>query len=142
MSALQQRILGIDPGSRRIGVALSDELGLLATPVEVISRTSRDRDIGRIGQLARQHDVQRVVVGWPITLGGEAGAAARASERFAEHLAEALECPVELWDERLSTVEARQYQSRRDRRRGAPIDAHAAAVMLQHYLDAHRSCAD
>jgi putative Holliday junction resolvase len=78
------------------------------------------------------------VVGWPISLSGHAGAAAQSAERFATHISKSLECPVELWDERLSTVEARQYQSRRDRRRGTPIDAHAAAVMLQHYLDAHR----
>jgi putative Holliday junction resolvase len=83
--------------------------------------------------------VDRVIVGWPISLDGTVGQAARLAEQFAARVAQELGCSVDLWDERLSTVEAKQYQSKRDRRRGAPIDAHAAAVMLQHYLDAHRS---
>ncbi|MFN0072869.1 MAG: Holliday junction resolvase RuvX [Chloroflexota bacterium] len=132
------RLLGIDPGERRIGIAVSDDLGLLATPYEVIQRRSLERDLDRIKTIVDERAVQRIIVGWPISLNGTAGFAARAAERFADHISEFLECPVELWDERHSTVEARQYQSRRDRRRGAPIDAHAAAVMLQHYLDAHR----
>jgi putative pre-16S rRNA nuclease len=117
---------------------MSDELGLLATPVEVIHRHSLQRDLERIRKIATDASVEGVIVGWPISLDGHAGPAAKSAEAFASHVSQLLECPVELWDERLSTVEARQYQSRRDRQRGAPIDAHAAAVMLQHYLDAHR----
>jgi putative Holliday junction resolvase len=138
VSAVRGRLLGIDPGTRRIGVAVSDELGLLATPVEVIQRQSLERDLDRIRLIALELNAQGIVVGWPISLSGHAGPAAQSAEHFASVISNALECPVELWDERLSTVEARQYQSRRDRRRGVPIDAHAAAVMLQHYLDAHR----
>jgi putative Holliday junction resolvase len=138
VTGLRGRLLGIDPGTRRIGIAVSDELGLLATPVEVIQRQSLERDLKRIQAVALQLQVRGIVVGWPISLNGNAGPMAQAAELFASHIANSLECPVELWDERLSTVEARQYQSRRSRRRGAPIDAHAAAVMLQHYLDAHR----
>lgn len=138
VSAVRGRLLGIDPGARRIGVAVSDELGLLATPVEVIQRRSLERDLDRIRAIAMELQVEGIVVGWPISLNGHTGPAAQSAERFASHISTSLECPVELWDERLSTVEARQFQSRRDRRRGAPIDAHAAAVMLQHYLDAHR----
>jgi putative holliday junction resolvase len=132
------RLLGVDPGTRRIGIAMSDELGMIATPVEVIQRRSLERDLERIRTIARERGADRVIVGWPISLDGHAGPAAVLAEQFAAQISESLECPVELWDERLSTVEAKQYQSRRDRRRGAPIDAHAAAVMLQHYLDAHR----
>jgi putative Holliday junction resolvase len=117
---------------------MSDELGILATPLEVIQRRSLEQDLERIKSLAEQCGAERIIVGWPISLGGESGPAARSAEAFAERIGKSLKFPVELWDERLSTVEARQYQSRRDRRRGAPIDAHAAAVMLQHYLDAHR----
>ena len=138
MTGLRGRLLGIDPGTRRIGIAVSDELGLLATPVEVIQRQSLERDLSRIRTVALQLEVLGIVVGWPISLSGNVGPTAQSAELFASHIANSLEYPVELWDERLSTVEARQYQSRRDRRRGAPIDAHAAAVMLQHYLDAHR----
>jgi putative pre-16S rRNA nuclease len=117
---------------------MSDELGLLATPIEVIHRRSLERDIERIRVIAAEASIERVIVGWPISLDGHAGAAAKSAEMFASQVSKLLECPVELWDERLSTVEARQYQSSRDRRRGVPIDAYAAAVMLQHYLDAHR----
>jgi putative Holliday junction resolvase len=131
-------LLGIDPGTRRIGVAVSDELGLIATPVEVIQRQSLERDLDRIRAIAADLQAQGIVVGWPLSLNGHAGPMAKSAEVFASHIADSLEYPVQVWDERLSTVEARQYQSRRDRRRGAPIDAHAAAVMLQHYLDAHR----
>ena len=138
MSGVRGRLLGIDPGTRRIGVAVSDELRLLATPVEVIQRQSLERDLERIRSIAVEQDARAIVVGWPISLNGHVGPSAQSAETFAAQISELLECPVELWDERLSTVEARQYQSRRDRRRGAPIDAHAAAVMLQHYLDAHR----
>ncbi|HEX3244234.1 MAG TPA: Holliday junction resolvase RuvX [Chloroflexota bacterium] len=138
MTALRGRLLGIDPGTRRIGIAMSDELGLLATPIEVIHRRSLERDIERIRVIAAEASIERVIVGWPISLDGHAGAAAKSAEMFASQVSKLLECPVELWDERLSTVEARQYQSSRDRRRGVPIDAYAAAVMLQHYLDAHR----
>jgi putative holliday junction resolvase len=132
------RLLGVDPGERRIGIAVSDELGLTASPVEIINRTSLERDLARIKALASQYGVERIILGWPLTLRGEVGPAALSSQRLAERIADATEYPVELWDERLTTAEARQYQSRRDRRRGAPVDAYAAAVMLQQYLDAHR----
>jgi putative holliday junction resolvase len=138
VNELRGRLLGIDPGTRRIGVAISDELGLLATPHEVIQRQSLERDLERIRAIALELEARRIVVGWPISLSGHAGPAAQSAELFASHISNVMELPVELWDERLSTVEARQYQSRRDQRRGVPIDAHAAAVMLQHYLDAHR----
>lgn len=130
--------MGLDPGERRIGIAVSDELGLIARPLEVIHRRSWQKDLQRIRELASAHGVGRIIIGWPLTLSGERGPAALWSEHFAERLREALDQPVELWDERFSTAEARRYQSLRERRRGSPVDAVAAAVMLQHYLDGRR----
>ena len=134
----ETRILGIDPGERRIGVAVSDELGLIARPVEVLHRRSLKRDIQRIVELATKLSVSRIIVGWPVSLNGDRGSAAQSAETFADKVREQVQQPVELWDERFTTVEARRYQSRRDQRRRAPVDAQAAAVMLQEYLDAHR----
>ena len=139
------RVLGIDPGERRVGVALSDELGLLATPLTIIERRSWVADVAAIAALVRAHDVTEVVVGHPKTLRGEIGPQARRAERFAREVSRAVSVPVRLWDERYSTIEAAErlaHEGGRARRRhpgsrGHP-DAAAAAVILQGYLDSRR----
>jgi putative Holliday junction resolvase len=133
--------LGIDPGERRIGVALSDETRLLATPLVTILRTSWTADVGRLAELVRQYDVAAVVIGHPLTTAGEVGQQARRAQRLAERVAAAIAVPVELCDERYSTAEAADLMrmSPPARRRGEPsIDSAAAAVMLQRYLDSRR----
>ncbi len=134
--------MALDPGERRVGVALSDELGLLATPLVILNRRSWVDDVARVAELVRAHDVGEVIVGHPKTLRGEIGTQARRAERFAREIAGAVGVPVRLWDERYSTVEAEERIAARKRSRGTSSrsrprhpDAAAAAVILQGYLD-------
>ncbi len=132
------RIMGLDPGERRVGVALSDELGMLATPLVVLERRSRAVDLSVVAELVQRHGVTEVVVGHPRTLRGEVGPQARRAERFAAEVGETVGIPVRLWDERYSTVEAVERLARdgkRPRGRRPHPDAAAAAVILQGYLD-------
>jgi putative Holliday junction resolvase len=147
------RSLCLDVGERRIGVAVSDAEGVLASPLTVVERREADRDFRQIAELVRREDAARVVIGLPRTLAGEIGPQARQVQRWAERAAAYLDVPLVFADERYSTVEAarrlaggvagRDVTARRGgrspgraRRRGAtPIDAAAAAVILQDYLD-------
>ncbi|MEX2458260.1 MAG: Holliday junction resolvase RuvX [Actinomycetota bacterium] len=135
-----ERVLGLDLGQARIGVSISDERGRLAVPFGTI-HTGAPQDVKAIAKLVAEHDIGRIVVGLPLSLKGERGAAAAHAERFAEALRGFLDVPVELQDERLSTVEADRALKQtgaggRQRRRA--IDASAATVILQSWLDTHR----
>lgn len=138
------RVLGIDLGSRRIGVAVSDPGGVLASPVTVLPRSGdRSADHRAIAALAAEWEAGRVVVGLPLSLDGSMGPAARAAAEEADALAGVVGVPVEVADERLTTVtadramrEAAPRKGARDRRR--TIDAAAAAVLLQTWLDGRR----
>jgi putative Holliday junction resolvase len=138
------RILALDIGAKRIGVAVSDELGLLATPRAVILRRSTDAALDEIVRLARAEEASLVVVGLPISLDGQLHSQARTVQRFGERLRkrlEALQIPLVYADEMLSTVRAEErlraagVRSNRIRER---IDAEAAAVILEEYLDQRR----
>lgn len=135
------RLLGLDVGERRIGVALSDENLMLARPLMVIQRKSRQDDFVRIAAIVDEWGVGRVIVGVPLTMDGEIGLQARRVKRYARELGRALNVPVELFDESYSTVDAvnlmRMVGHSRQRRREA-VDAVAAAVILQGYLDRGR----
>ena len=132
------RILGIDVGTVRVGVALSDPLGMTAQPFEVIQRKRSD-PFERIAELVREHGVGCVVVGYPLRLDGTVGPAAQAIDAFVAELAKKIEIPIELWDERLTTVAAERQMiaggARREKRKKT-IDMVAAALILQSYLDA------
>ena len=135
------RILALDLGERRIGVALSDPLRMLARPLTVIKRASRAEDFETIGQLVAQHEVTLLLCGYPLSLDGSEGPQGRRARRYAEALAEALAVPLALWDESYSTVEAEsmmQYSHKQlsPQERRNWVDAVAAAVILQSYLDA------
>jgi putative Holliday junction resolvase len=135
-------VLGLDLGTRRIGVALSDSAGTVATPYDVVHRSGdRRRDHHRIGSLAAEADAEALVVGLPISLDGSDGPAARAARAEAVELGRATGLPVELWDERLTTVTAERdlmhLDLNADERRRV-IDKVAAAVMLQGWLDHRR----
>ena len=136
------RVLGIDLGSRRIGVAVSDPTGTIASPHEVIQRSGDEaRDHAAIAAAARQLEAERVVVGLPLSMNGRKGPAARAAEEEAGALADVVGVPVELFDERLTTVTAdRSLQARgmKAPARRKVVDGVAAATILQHWLDAHR----
>ena len=135
------RALGLDIGTRRVGVALSDELGLLAAPLQVV-RVRGGRELAELAALARERAVELVVVGLPTSLNGTEGPQALAVRAYVERLAPYLGAiPVEFADERFTTAEAERLMidrriSREERR--ARIDAAAAAIMLQAYLDARR----
>ena len=135
------RVLGIDYGERRIGIALSDPTGVFAQPLTVVERR-RGEDaagaIARIVELVRGHDAEEIVVGMPLDMSGKVGEKAREVRRFAERLRSAAGVPVREWDERLSTVAAERALLegglRRSRRKKV-IDKTAAALILGGYLD-------
>ncbi|MHB1987082.1 MAG: Holliday junction resolvase RuvX [Acidimicrobiales bacterium] len=145
------RVLAVDLGERRIGVALSDAGGILASPYTVIERSGNavsDRE--QVLALIDDTGAELVVVGLPLSLSGERGVAARKAAAEADELAAIARVPVELFDERLTTVEATRRRrslasrslgpGRAPRRLGRKgIDAEAAAVLLEAWLDAHRS---
>ena len=136
------RALGLDLGSQRIGVALSTSDGSLATPYEVVARAGdRARDHATIARLADETGAQLLVVGLPLSLDGSDGPAATAARAEADELATATGLPVELWDERLTTVTADRDLMALDldaRARRRVVDKVAAAVMLQAWLDHRR----
>jgi len=128
------RILALDVGERRIGVAVSDPTGTLATPHSVIRRRSKAEDFAAVARLAAELGAERVVVGLPLSLDGSVGPQARRVTRYAQALARTLSVPVELYDERYSTLTADELLAEGGRKRRTPIDAAAAAVILQDYL--------
>ncbi len=131
------RVLALDIGERRIGVAVSDEAGILAQPLTVIQRQGAVRDAQHVAQLAREQRAEAVVVGLPVTLRGEQAQAAEKVQAFVSHLRDVLGLPIVLIDERLSTAEAdrrmREADARRRERRQS-VDAVAAALILERYL--------
>ena len=130
------RSLGVDLGTVRVGVALSDPTGILATPLGVLPRSADLLD--RLADLVLKHDVATVVVGLPRSLDGQERRAARAARAEASLLAERVGVPVHLQDERLSTVAAHAglaAAGKTSRQRRGSVDASAAAVLLQSWLD-------
>ena len=129
-------ILAIDFGRVRIGVAVSDELQLLAHPLETIA--ANERSLARVAEIVRERNVDHVVVGIPRQLSGKIGAAATETLRFAEKLRAILPCPVVAWDERLTTVAAHRALREAGKKTRAMrdyIDQVAAQMILQGYLD-------
>jgi putative transcription antitermination factor YqgF len=122
------KVLALDYGPARTGVAVSDPTGTLARPVGVVERASSEAGLARLLELVRAEEPDRIVVGLPLTLRGEHGEQARATERFVETLREAVDVPVESLDERFTTALAAQTPSR------AAEDARAAAHLLTTYL--------
>jgi len=134
------RTLGLDVGSRRIGVALSDELKITAQPLVVLVAKSRRDAVARIRELCAEHEVDTIVIGLPLSMsGGDRGSSAARAREFAGRLAEEVAAEIVLWDERFTTAQAERVLiqgnvRRRDRR--AVVDKIAAALILQGYLDA------
>lgn len=132
------RILALDPGTKRIGVALSDELGWTAQPLETFERKSLGVDIAHINELVRRHEVREIVIGMPVQLNGRMGPAAQSVQQFLEALQAAVGVPVVAWDERLTTKAAEQMLIEADvsrkKRKGA-VDRVAAALLLKSYLE-------
>ena len=128
--------MGIDFGDSRIGVALSDPLGIMATPLTIITRTEEEKDIGALIDIIRRNAVGRVVMGLPISMDGTLGKQAEKVKEFAATLAKKIDIPVEFKDERLSTVVAKNLvREARKTYHKTRYDAAAAALILQSYLD-------
>ena len=143
--ALVRRMLGVDFGRARIGVAISDELGMLAHPLETIPAVPVNAAAKRIAELARERQVERVVLGMPRHMNGEMGSAAEEVKFFAEKLRPLLACELVLWDERLTTTAAnrslRDAGQKTKHTRGI-VDQVAAQMILQGYLDRLQSVGD
>ena len=136
------RALGLDVGERRIGVALSDPEGILAVALTVIEAKSDDDALRRVIALAGEHEVERIVIGLPLSLDGSLGPQAQKVQSFAESLRGYTELPVVTWDERYSTVDAERVLVeagvKREKRK-KHVDSVAAAFILQGYLDRERN---
>ncbi len=139
MTGFPGRLLGIDYGLKVIGLALSDPTGLIARPLDVLHRTSKREDFARINALIAEHDVAACVVGLPESP-PEITAYTQADRvrLWASRLAAAIDVPVYLWNERYSSQEAEELLAESGKERPARVDAVAAAVILQSFLNARR----
>ncbi|MGQ0570493.1 MAG: Holliday junction resolvase RuvX [Armatimonadota bacterium] len=136
------RILAIDPGERRLGLAVSDPTGVIASPLEVLDRAGWARDLSHLRRLIEQYDIGEIVVGCPLTTRGTLGPQARVAAQFAARLRQMLGIPVTEVDERFSTIAAERSlrdSGLRARKRRRRRDAVAAALILQPYLDRRRA---
>jgi putative Holliday junction resolvase len=133
------RILAIDPGTRRIGLALSDELGIIAQPLEFVAAEPLARVINRLREIIAEKDVKLLLVGMPRNMDGTYGPAAQKAREFVAAITEPVAIPIKFWDERLTTAQANrvliQGNVRREQRK-EKVDKTAAAILLQSYLDA------
>ncbi len=134
--------LGLDIGKKRIGVAGCDGTGLIATPIMTIERTGFTDDVKQLSTLIAEREVTLLVIGLPYSLSGEVGMQGERIQKYAKRLEKVLNLPMVFVDERLSSIEAetqlktkRGFSPRRDK---AKIDAHAAAIILQQWLDSQR----
>jgi len=132
------RVLGLDYGEKRIGVAICDELGMTARGIATIARKYWKRDIEQIAGLVREYDARKIVVGYPVRLDGTEGIQCEKVNRFIDVLEAGVSVPVVKWDEALSTKEAESLLIEADmnrRKRKGVVDKLAAAIILQDYLD-------
>ena len=137
-----KRTLGLDHGEKRIGIAVSDELGLMAHPVETYHRRSRMEDVNYIKRLVHAYDVETIAVGFPKHMNGELGMSAKRVTRFIAALTAELDVKIVSWDERLTTVMATRilHNTKRSRRkRTHMVDQVASVLILQSYLDSMRA---
>lgn len=135
------RILGLDIGRKTIGVALSDEAGLIAQPLRVIKRTSLAKDLEELFAIARENEVEKIVAGLPLNMDGTSSSTTEFVLKFVEKIREAGPLPVFTWDERLSTAAVERLLIEGDMSRGRRkevVDKMAASYILQGYLDRNR----
>lgn len=135
-----RRILGLDVGSKRIGVAVSDPLGITAQGLETIHRRNKRTDFAQLEQVLRKYEVAEIVVGYPLRMSGAEGTQSEKMVQFAEDLRRRFPIPVHLWDERLSSAQANRVLRESEmsiKRRGEVVDRLAAVLILQSWMDAH-----
>lgn len=134
------KILGLDYGEARIGVAVSDALGMLASPLDTICEKDRNEQLKKTAAVAKEHNVGKLVVGYPKHMDGTVGHRAQYTEEFARDLSERLGVPYAMWDERLSSTEAHRILESggvSGKKRKTKVDKIAAVIILQGYLDAN-----
>jgi putative holliday junction resolvase len=139
------RVLGVDHGTKRVGLAVSDPMRATAQPLDVVTGTGSRDLLDRVADAVAEWDAEEIVVGLPLHMDGTEGASAEAARRFAGALRERTGLPVVLWDERLSSVEAeRDMRSAGVTAKGqrGSVDKVAAALVLRSYLEAHRTPTD
>ena len=132
------RVLAVDPGAKRVGLALSDPTGTIAQPLSTLPAEPRDTLVERLAEVARQNEVTRIVVGLPLRMDGSQGPEARSAQQLAAALRKAARLPVELVDERLTTAAAERSLIAGGVRRASrrqTVDRVAAALLLQTHLD-------
>lgn len=135
-----KKLLGLDYGDRRIGVATSDVFGWTAQALETIDRRGTGSEFERIRELVTEHEIGEIVVGLPKNMNGSVGPRGEICIEFADKLREQFEMPVHLWDERLTTVSAERVLIEGDvsrKKRKGIVDKMAAALILQNFLDAN-----
>ena len=141
-SELRPRILGLDVGSKTIGLAVSDPLGITAQGLETIRRKNKRQDLDQLAAVIQRYAVSEIVVGYPLRLSGAEGIQAEKMQGFAEELRRKFGVPVHLWDERLTSSQANRVLREMDlsiRKRGAAVDRMAAVLILQSWMEARES---
>jgi putative Holliday junction resolvase len=136
------RALGIDHGTKRIGIAISDELGIIAQPLEFIPAEPFADFLRRLKEIIREKQVEQLVLGMPRNMDGSYGPAALKVQEFAAVLRDSVAVPLALWDERLTSAQANRFLIEANVRRAQrkeKVDKTAAAILLQSYLDSHAS---
>ena len=135
------RSMGLDIGDKRIGVALSDPLGILASPLTIIDRKENKLDIGAVIEIVSQQQVRKIIVGLPFSMDGSIGKQAEKTKAFIQELTNQTDVQVEYRDERLTTVSAKRLKREAGTKKTGKktrYDAMAAAIILQDYLDENR----
>jgi putative Holliday junction resolvase len=136
---LRPRVLGLDVGSKTIGIAVSDPLAITAQGLETIRRKNKRQDFAQLALLIEKYEVFEIVVGYPLRLSGAEGVQAKRMQAFAEELRKRFGLPVHLWDERLTSSQANRLLREMDlsiKKRGAAVDRMAAVLILQSWMEA------
>jgi putative holliday junction resolvase len=135
------RILGLDVGSRRIGIAVSDPLGITAQGLDTLQRRNKRHDLAALGLLIREYEVREIVVGLPLRMSGAEGTQSEKMQLFAEELRKRFRLPVHLWDERLTSAEANRLLRETElsiEKRAKAVDRMAAVLILQGWMEGNR----
>lgn len=138
---IQQRVLGLDVGSKTIGIAVSDPLGITAQGLPTIRRKNKRTDLQALEKLIHTYEIGEIVVGYPLRMSGAEGTQSAKMADFAEELRKTFGLPVQLWDERLTSAEANRVLRDSEmsiRRRGEVVDQLAAVLILQNWMEAKR----
>lgn len=138
--SVKGRVLGLDVGSRRIGLAISDPLGITAQGLETLQRRNKRTDFAALDELIRRYEVKAMVIGLPLRMSGEAGTQSVKMQEFAEELRKRFRLPVHLWDERLTSAEANRLLRETDlsiEKRAKAVDRMAAVLILQGWMESH-----